>query len=165
MRQRLSIAQAMLGLPELIVLDEPTNRLDPPQIHQMREVLRRYAKTGRTVLVSSHQLAEVEQTCTHVVVMHKGRLIAAGEVRDIVAGGGEASFTVDRPERAEEILSQFDGVSEVSAEDGVVHASLNGLPRAQALSALVAAGVAVDAAGPKRRLEDVFLQLVGDDNG
>jgi ABC-2 type transport system ATP-binding protein len=80
MRQRLSIAQAMLGLPELLVLDEPTNGLDPPQIREMREVLRTYADTGRTVIVSSHLLAEVERTCTHVVVMHRGRLVAAGEL-------------------------------------------------------------------------------------
>ncbi len=64
MSQRLGIAQAMLGLPELLVLDEPTNGLDPPQIAEMREVLQRYAETGRTVVVSSHLLAEVEQTCT-----------------------------------------------------------------------------------------------------
>ncbi|MGZ4649356.1 MAG: alpha/beta fold hydrolase, partial [Kineosporiaceae bacterium] len=69
MRQRLAIAQAMLGLPDLLVLDEPTNGLDPPQIREMREVLGRYAATGRTVLISSHLLAEVEQTSTHVVVM------------------------------------------------------------------------------------------------
>ena len=78
MKQRLGIAQAMLGLPELLVLDEPTNGLDPPQIAEMREVMKRYAQTGRTVVVSSHLLAEVEQTCTHVVVMHKGKVIAAG---------------------------------------------------------------------------------------
>jgi len=62
MRQRLAIAQAMLGLPDLLVLDEPTNGLDPPQIRALREVLRSYATNGRTVLLSSHQLAEVEQT-------------------------------------------------------------------------------------------------------
>src|SRR5206468_1595896 len=96
MRQRLAIAQAMLGLPDLLVLDEPTNGLDPPQIHQMRDVLKRYAATGRTVVVSSHLLSEVEQSCSHVVVMHRGRLVAAGDVDDIVAGGGEATFRVDR---------------------------------------------------------------------
>src|SRR6516164_8191639 len=78
MKQRLAIAQAMLGLPELLVLDEPTNGLDPPQIAEMRRVLRAYATDGRAVLVSSHLLAEVEQTCTHVVVMHKGEVVAAG---------------------------------------------------------------------------------------
>ncbi|MFI7447933.1 alpha/beta fold hydrolase [Nonomuraea sp. NPDC049714] len=80
MRQRLAIAQAMLGMPDLLVLDEPTNGLDPPQIREMREVLKRYARDGRTVIVSSHLLAEVEQTCTHVVVMHRGKLVSTGPV-------------------------------------------------------------------------------------
>jgi len=88
MRQRLAIAQAMLGLPDLLVLDEPTNGLDPPQIRQMREVLVRYAATGRTVIVSSHLLSEVEQTCDHVVVMMRGRKIADGPVAEIVGGRG-----------------------------------------------------------------------------
>ncbi|MEU6413055.1 CocE/NonD family hydrolase [Microbispora sp. NPDC046933] len=84
MRQRLAIAQAMLGLPDLLVLDEPTNGLDPPQIAEMRRVLKAYAERGRTVIVSSHLLAEVEQTCTHVVVMHRGRLVSAGPVGDLL---------------------------------------------------------------------------------
>ncbi|QFZ22407.1 alpha/beta fold hydrolase [Saccharothrix syringae] len=162
MRQRLAIAQAMLGLPDLLVLDEPTNGLDPPQIHQMREVLRRYAAAGRTVLVSSHLLAEVEQTCTHVVVMHKGTLVAAGPVEEIATGGGEASFRVDRPEEAASVLRGLAGVHDVHVDGEQVHASLNGTPRASALQALVAAGVAVDQAGPRRRLEDAFLELVGE---
>jgi len=80
MRQRLGIAQAMLGMPDLLLLDEPTNGLDPPQIKEMREVLRAYAQDGRTVIVSSHLLSEVEQTCSIVVVMGGGRVIAQGEV-------------------------------------------------------------------------------------
>ncbi len=104
MSQRLGIAQAMLGLPELLVLDEPTNGLDPPQIAEMREVLRRYAETGRTVVVSSHLLAEVEQTCTHVVVMHKGKLVAAGSVNEI-AGTGGFQLAVADPSRAAEVLA------------------------------------------------------------
>ncbi|RJQ72771.1 alpha/beta fold hydrolase [Pseudonocardiaceae bacterium YIM PH 21723] len=222
MRQRLAIAQAMLGLPDLLVLDEPANGLDPPQIHQMRDVLRRYAASGRTVLVSSHLLSEVEQTCTHVVVMHRGALVAEGEVADIVAGGGAATFTVDDRQRAIAVLEAMDGVSEVAPEHGaiitngaapadilvdavpdvaegatspeaaprngtspgprhaaapreaaapqdgtpgdkgVVHANLGGLPRSVAVAALVDAGIAVDSAGPRRRLEDAFLQLVGE---
>ncbi|MET8050714.1 alpha/beta fold hydrolase [Streptosporangium sp. NPDC005286] len=85
MRQRLAIAQAMLGLPDLLVLDEPTNGLDPPQIREMREVLIRYADQGRTVIVSSHLLSEVEQTCSHAVVMHRGRLVTAGTVSELLA--------------------------------------------------------------------------------
>ncbi|WP_235828506.1 alpha/beta fold hydrolase [Actinomadura rubteroloni] len=87
MRQRLAIAQAMLGLPDLLVLDEPTNGLDPPQIREMREVLQRYAAAGRTVIVSSHLLAEVEQTCTHAVVMTAGRRVAAGPVAELTGTG------------------------------------------------------------------------------
>ena len=104
MQQRLAIAQAMLGLPEVLVLDEPTNGLDPPQIAEMREVLHAYAATGRTVIVSSHLLAEVEQTCTHVVVMHRGRLVAAGSVAE-VAGSATSQLAVDDPSRAVEVLA------------------------------------------------------------
>ena len=162
MRQRLAIAQAMLGLPDLLVLDEPTNGLDPPQIHQMRDVLRRYAAAGRTVVVSSHLLAEVEQTCSHVVVMHKGTLVAAGPVEEIATGSGEASFRVDRPEAAAEVLRGLAGVRGVAVDGEQVHVGLGGTPRAEALEALVKAGVAVDQAGPRRRLEDAFLELVGE---
>ena len=76
MKQRLGIAAALLPNPELLILDEPTNGLDPQQIAEMRLVLKRYAKDGRTVIISSHLLAEVQQTCSHVVLMHRGKLIA-----------------------------------------------------------------------------------------
>lgn len=84
MRQRLAIAQAMLGMPDLLVLDEPTKGLDPQQIAEMRDVLRDYASTGRTVIISSHLLAEVQQTCSHVVLMHRGQLIAFGPMKKIL---------------------------------------------------------------------------------
>ena len=95
MRARIAIAQAMLGLPELLVLDEPTNGLDPPQIREVREVLRTYAETGRTVVVSSHLLAEVERTCTHVVVMHRGELVAAGPLDQVVAADADDDSAAD----------------------------------------------------------------------
>ncbi len=86
MRQRLGIAQAMLGRPPLLLLDEPTNGLDPPQINAMRAVLRDYAASGRTVVVSSHLLGEVEQTCTHVVMMTGGRVVLSGSVEELTHG-------------------------------------------------------------------------------
>ena len=95
MRQRLAIAQAMLGLPDLLVLDEPTNGLDPQQIKAMRGVLKDYAKTGRTVIVSSHLLAEVEQTCTDVVLMHRGKLVAFGPMKKILAGKGKQAVNLE----------------------------------------------------------------------
>ena len=85
MRQRLAIAQSMLGMPDLLVLDEPTNGLDPQQIAEMRQVLKNYASTGRTVVISSHLLAEIQQTCSHVVLMHRGELVAFGKMEDLLS--------------------------------------------------------------------------------
>ncbi|WP_170210133.1 alpha/beta fold hydrolase [Saccharopolyspora antimicrobica] len=164
MKQRLAIAQAMLGLPELLVLDEPTNGLDPPQIHQMREILRRYAATGRSVLVSSHLLAEVEQTCTHVVVMHNGRLVTTGSVADIVAVDGAATFRVDEPQQAAAALRTIEGLGQVEVDGDLVHADLSGHKAAVAVNVLVDSGVSVHQVGPRRRLEDAFLQLVGEES-
>lgn len=160
MRQRLAIAQAMLGRPDLLVLDEPTNGLDPPQIHAMRKVLREYAARGATVLVSSHLLAEVEQTCSHVAVMQRGRLVAAGTVAEIVAGTGTVSFTVDDPAQAAAVLRDLAGVDVMGVDQRVVHAHLDGLPRAVAVSALVGAGIGVEGVAARHQLEEAFLQLV-----
>jgi ABC-2 type transport system ATP-binding protein len=163
MRQRLAIAQAMLGRPDLLILDEPTNGLDPPQIHAMREVLRDYASRGATVLVSSHLLAEVEQICSHVVVMHRGRLVAAGTVADIIAGTGTVSFTVDDPAQAAAVLGGLAGVDVMGVDQRVVHAHLDGLPRAVAVSTLVGAGIGVEGVAARQALEDAFLRLVGEE--
>ncbi len=85
MRQRLGLAQALLGSPDLLILDEPTDGLDPQQMRAVREVLRRVAASGTTVLVSSHLLGEVEQVCDHVAVMDNGRLVTVGAVSDLLA--------------------------------------------------------------------------------
>jgi ABC-2 type transport system ATP-binding protein len=164
MRQRVAIAQAMLGLPDLLVLDEPTNGLDPPQIHAMREVLRSYAATGRTVIVSSHLLSEIEQTCSHVVVMAKGQKIAQGTVEEIVGTGGAVLIGLaddGDTARAVAVLEGLPGVSAELTDDGLV-ADLDGTSRARALQALVEAGIEVDQFTPRRRLEDAFLSLVGE---
>jgi ABC-2 type transport system ATP-binding protein len=165
MRQRIAIAQAMLGLPDLLVLDEPTNGLDPPQIHAMREVLRSYAESGRTVIVSSHLLAEIEQTCSHVVVMARGEKIAQGTVEEIVGTGGAVLVVPADPadgDRAEVVLTGLaDGLTVERTDDGLV-VDLSGVPRAAALTALVEAGIGVVQFTPRRHLEDAFLALVGE---
>src|SRR4029434_8167938 len=109
MKQRLAIAQSMLGMPDLLVLDEPTDGLDPPQIAEMRRVLKRYATGGRAVLVSSHLLAEVEQTCTHAVVVNKGRIVASGPVDEIVGESPSGLFDVSDPVAARGALEPLDG--------------------------------------------------------
>ena len=161
MQQRLAIAQAMLGLPDLLVLDEPTTGLDPPRIQQLREILRRYAASGRAVLLSSHLLSEVERTCTHVAVLHEGQLITSGSVADVVAGSGGVTFQVDEPAAAAEALGALEGVGAIEVDGDHVHADLTGHSAATAVNALVAAGVSVSGVGPRRHLEDAFLQLVG----
>jgi ABC-2 type transport system ATP-binding protein len=163
MKQRLAIAQAMLGLPELLVLDEPTDGLDPPQIAEMRRVLRRYATDGRAVLISSHLLAEVEQTCTHVVVVHRGEVVASGPVDDVVGDSPSVQFDVSDPAAAAEVLHRV-GVSRVAREpNGTLVAELDGTPRPAVVAALVRAGIDVNRVVPRRRLEDAFLALVGGD--
>ena len=164
MKQRLAVAQAMLGLPELLVLDEPTDGLDPPQIVEMRRVLRGYATPGRAVLVSSHLLAEVEQTCTHVVVLHRGEVAAAGPVDDIVGDSPSVQFDVSDPAAAAGVLRRVGARSVVHEGGSTVVADLDGMARAGVVAALVGAGIDVSRVVPRRRLEDAFLALVGGDS-
>ncbi|MFK4151804.1 alpha/beta fold hydrolase [Streptomyces fungicidicus] len=164
MRQRLAIAQAMLGLPDLLILDEPTNGLDPPQIREMREVMIRYAAAGRTVIVSSHLLAEVEQSCTHLVVMDRGQLVQAGPVHEIVGSGDTllvgTSTPVDEPV-AEKVAALPGVASAVRTDEGLlVRLDADGTaPRL--VAELVRLEVPVASVGPHRRLEDAFLTLIG----
>ncbi len=165
MRQRLGIAQAMLGMPDLLVLDEPTNGLDPPQINAMRTVLRDYAATGRTVLVSSHLLSEVEATCSHAVVMARGRVLATGSVAELVAGSGEVLVAVGdgQAQRALEVLAPLlerDGGRVLGERDGGALVSPGRSGTGPLVGALVAAGVEVTSVVPQRHLEEVFLELV-----
>lgn len=163
MRQRLALAQAMLGLPDLLILDEPTNGLDPPQIREMREVMIRYAAAGRTVIVSSHLLSEVEQSCTHLVVMDRGRLVQAGPVAEITGGGDTLLVTVDGPvdDSALAKAAALEGVaSVVRTEEGLL-VRLDGAGPARLIAELVRLEVPVTGAGPHRRLEDAFLTLIG----
>ncbi|MFG3088279.1 alpha/beta fold hydrolase [Streptomyces antibioticus] len=164
MRQRLAIAQAMLGLPDLLILDEPTNGLDPPQIREMREVMIRYAAAGRTVIVSSHLLSEVEQTCTHLVVMDRGRLVQAGPVAEIVGSGDTllVGTAVPVEEPVAEKVAALPGVTSATVTDEglLVRLAADGsAPRL--IAELVRLDVPVASVGPHRRLEDAFLTLIG----
>ncbi|MEU1656261.1 alpha/beta fold hydrolase [Streptomyces griseofuscus] len=164
MRQRLAIAQAMLGLPDLLILDEPTNGLDPPQIREMREVMIRYAAAGRTVIVSSHLLSEVEQSCTHLVVMDRGRLVQAGPVSDIIGSGDTLLVGTAGPveEPVMEKVAALPGVaSAVRTDDGLLVRLAAGGTAERLVVELVRLSVPVASVGPHRRLEDAFLTLIG----
>ena len=160
MRQRLAIAQAMLGLPDLLVLDEPMNGLDPPQIREMRDVLLRYAAERRTVILSSHLLGEVEQTCTHVVVMNEGRRLAAGPVGEIIGEAGALMVATPEPGRAVAVIRSTAGIDGAEAHPDGVLVHHDGVPVSDVVAALVRAGIPVERVGPSRRLEDAFLALI-----
>ncbi|WP_318209894.1 alpha/beta fold hydrolase [Streptomyces sp. SJL17-1] len=163
MRQRLALAQAMLGLPDLLILDEPTNGLDPPQIREMREVMIRYAAGGRTVIVSSHLLAEVEQSCTHLVVMDRGQLVQAGPVAEITGSGDTLLVTLGAPvpDALVEKVDALPGVATATRADGGILVRLDTLDPTALIGELVGLDVPLTGVGPHRRLEDAFLTLIG----
>jgi ABC-2 type transport system ATP-binding protein len=128
-------------------------------------VLKRYATGGRAVLVSSHLLAEVEQTCTHVVVVHKGEVVASGPVEDIVGDSPTVTLEVSDVPAAEAVLARLSGVRSTSPDGASsLVVDVNGTARSEIVAELVRAGVGVDRVVPRRRLEDAFLALVGEDS-
>ncbi|MFI5804346.1 alpha/beta fold hydrolase [Streptomyces sp. NPDC051561] len=163
MRQRLALAQAMLGMPDLLILDEPTNGLDPPQIREMRDVMIRYAAGGRTVIVSSHLLSEVEQSCTDLVVMDRGKLVQAGPVAEIIGSGDTLLVTVDGEvtDALVEKVALLTGVDSALRAEGGLLVRLDGLTSTELITELVRLDVPLTGVGPHRRLEDAFLTLIG----
>jgi ABC-2 type transport system ATP-binding protein len=161
MRQRLGIALALLGRPDLLVLDEPTNGLDPAGMREVRLLLRRLADGGTTVFVSSHLLAEVEAMCDRVGVLSRGRLVAEGPPGNLRGDAEHLRIEVGDPERAVGILRDLAGVAGIDGEGRVLRVHLDGATPAQVNAALVSGGVAVGALVPERdTLEDVFMSLV-----
>jgi ABC-2 type transport system ATP-binding protein len=161
MRQRLGIALALLGRPDLLVLDEPTNGLDPAGMREVRLLLRRLADGGTTVFVSSHLLAEVEAMCDRVGVLSRGRLVAEGPPGNLRGGAEHLRIEVGDPPRAVAILRDLAGVAGIDGQGPVLRVHLDGATAAQVNAALVSGGVAVGALVPERdTLEDVFMSLV-----
>jgi ABC-2 type transport system ATP-binding protein len=161
MRQRLGIAQAMLGLPSVLILDEPTNGLDPPQIKAMRAVLADYAAAGRTVILSSHLLSEVEHTCSHVVVMDKGKVVLTGSVEELTASD---TVTLIGLANAADVGTAGETLQArgLRAEpEGKLLRVTGELPRQAIVAELVAAGYGVESVDGHRQLEEVFMSLVG----
>ena len=163
MRQRLGIAQALMHNPELLVLDEPTNGMDPAETRRMRVGLAALQSRGTTVLLSSHLLAEVEQICSHVLVVDHGRLVAAGTVADIIGSSQSATIEVDDATRAAAVVQAVPGVASVTVDDRTLVVDLDGVRRSDVVAALVHAGIAVESVVPKRRLEDAYLSIVQDE--
>ena len=162
MKQRLGLARALLSRPDVLVLDEPTSGLDPGEMREVRQLLRQVSERGVTVLLSSHLLAEVEQVCSHAVVMDKGRLVAAGPVQDLIGASGSVYLEVSNVRRATSTLKKLAGVLRVGPEPPGLTVELDGLKRSELVAALVRAGVGVETVTARHQLEDAFLGLVGE---
>ena len=165
MRQRLGIARALVGRPKLLVLDEPTNGLDPRGMKEVRDLLATLARTTNlTIFISSHLLDEIEKLCDRVGIIEHGRMIAEGRVVDLVAGEAGASVVeVGSPDATglQLAISQMDGVREEGeGEAGRMKLRIEGITPSELNARLVERGVAVSALVPtERNLEELFLSL------
>jgi len=159
MKQRLGVAAALLKDPELLILDEPTNGLDPAGMAEMRTFIRALGRGGRTVLLSSHLMGEVEQICDRVGVISSGALIKEGTV-DEIRGGDVLRIVATPLEQARRVVQELREVSSVATIDGALRI-VTDLAAASAINeVLVNAGVAVSELGPDRTsLEEAFLEL------
>jgi ABC-2 type transport system ATP-binding protein len=162
MRQRLGIARCLLADPQLLILDEPMNGLDPAGILEMRHLIRAFVDEGRTVFLSSHLLDEVEKTCDTVAIVDRGRVILQGAVSDIAASGDPTLLLeVDDVQQARNVLTAEPRITKIEDEAGELRVTLSdGIVPAEVNRALVAAGVAVSRLEPARAtLEEKFLAV------
>jgi ABC-2 type transport system ATP-binding protein len=161
MKQRLAIASALLNDPEILILDEPTNGLDPQGIHQIREIIRKIAAMGTTILLASHLLDEVEKVCSHVVIIRKGDKLYSGPVDEMNASHGFFELKCSEGEKLQALLSEHPAIGKINYQDGLVTAFLEEPMDAETLNSyLFSKGVVLSyLVKRKESLEEQFLQL------
>ena len=161
MKQRLAIASALLNEPEILILDEPTNGLDPQGIHQIRELIKEIAANGTTILLASHLLDEVEKVCTHVVVLRKGERLYSGRVDEMISSHGFFELKTDDENKLIQILESVNSISNVKNENGLITAFLSSPMEASKFNKLMfEKGVTLShLVKRKESLEEQFLQL------
>ncbi len=164
MKQRLAIGAALLGNPEVMILDEPTNGLDPSGIVEIRELIVSIAKRGMTIVLASHLLDEVEKICTHVVVLEKGKKLHAGRVSEVLKASETVEMAAFDMKRLEAAISEEEFVTETYMENGMLVAELaRHVDPAEINRLLANKGVYVShLAARKKSLENYFLELISD---
>ncbi len=160
MKQRLTLAQALMRKPDVLILDEPATGLDPAEVRALRQHLASRAAAGATVLISSHQLAEVQLLASHIVVINHGRLVTAGPLDDLLGGAGTYRIQTEEPDRALAVLRDIPGVTAATVHDGDVIATAPAVPASGLVQALVKADVAVTGASRVHQsLEDAYVAI------
>ena len=163
MRQRLGIAASLLRQPQLLLLDEPTTGLDPAGMRDMRDLVRRLAGEGITILLSSHLLNEVEELCNRVAIIRKGRIVYEGGLRELLSSAATGyRLRATEPERARAVLLAQTGIEGVALSDGELRFSAGEEAAARATIVLGQARIGITALVPQRAsLEELFLGLTG----
>jgi ABC-type multidrug transport system ATPase subunit len=161
MKQRLAIASALLNNPTILILDEPTNGLDPMGIAEIRELIKKIAQNGKTIILASHLLDEVQKVCTHFAVLKKGNLIHVGPIDDVGKGSETVEVMAENPE-LNELLLAFSGTSAVSRENGSFNVSLNDGFKSKDLNQFLfeKGVVASHLVTKKKSLEKHFLEIL-----
>ena len=161
MKQRLAIASALLNDPEILILDEPTNGLDPQGIHQIREIIKKVASQGTTILLASHLLDEVEKVCSHVVILRKGQKLYSGRVDDMMASYGFFELKSGNTDGLLQFLENNDSFGKVTQENGLITAFLKEEMNSEVLNrSLIEKGIVLShLVKRKESLEEQFLAL------
>ena len=161
MKQRLAIASALLNAPEVLILDEPTNGLDPQGIHQIREIIKGIAQKGTTILLASHLLDEVEKVCTHVVVLRKGKKLYAGRVDEMISSYGFFELKSSKTSKLIEFIEKHPKISHHKQEDSLITAFLSAPLSAEDLiqNLFEKRIIVTHFIKRKESLEEQFLQL------
>lgn len=166
MKQRIGIAAAIICDPEVIILDEPTSGLDPAGQREIRHLIRRLSSTGHTVFVSSHILSEIQEVCTDVAIIARGKLVAHGRMDEILAGTDQLLIEVDRPDEARQALTQRSDLESAEIENGWVVVEAPRENSADINRFLVQSGFAVSQLRHREaQLEERFLELTGQPSG
>ncbi|MFD0837517.1 ABC transporter ATP-binding protein [Mariniflexile aquimaris] len=161
MKQRLAIASALLNEPEILILDEPTNGLDPQGIHQIREIIKQIAADGTTILLASHLLDEVEKVCSHVVVLRKGEKLYSGRVDEMISSHGFFELKSNQQNELIKFIENLPAIGKVKVKDNLVTAFLNEPLKSDDFNKLLFQnGITLThLVQRKESLEEQFLQL------
>ena len=161
MKQRLAIASALLNDPEILILDEPTNGLDPQGIHQIREIIKEIAENGTTILLASHLLDEVEKVCSHVVVLRKGVKLYSGRVDEMISSHGFFELKSTNDSKLITLLENHESFSKVISKNNLITAFLNTPMKSEDFNEFIFKKdiILTHLVQRKESLEEQFLQL------